>query len=321
MNKHCRFKTWQLICIGILLLVSLFFFLYWISGSTVAEIQPVSDLSLVLGAQEGGNCCIESNSTVWSLSKTGVLKVNSTEDADVVRSNVFQMLPVDNGVAYTIVDTLYYSQEREHKKIAEGVSTFGRYGSRLVYATKEGAIYLWQDQKSTLLTALEGTLIYALLGNEEYLFIYGDSFYVYHEDFGLQNTEILHNSLYTYFIYGNDLVLIGGTSKGGIVYNPETHSRKELDLGFSLDSYFNEISVTADNQWVYLSMKVKSWPPLDSETQTATFRINPTDWHAELISEKHYPNLVYGKNGLYDFDIFKQRGKLIQEGTVLREPS
>ncbi len=311
MNKHCKPK-WIIACVAVILSVLLLFFcIYWFGGSHVAEIQPVYDPALVLPAQEWRDCCINSEGSVYSLSKIGLLKEGSAEDTDIVSPAVYQMLPIGNGVAYTIAESLYYSQGGTRIKVAEEVLTFGQYGSSLVYATEEGLIYLWQEGESNLLVDLEGDFVFALLGNEEYLFIYGHDLYVYQEDIGLWGTEILASSSQVYFLYENNLVLVGKGESGGVVYNLESRELQELNLGFSVNIHTNEISVAADGQWVYLSIQSKIFPPYGEEINTVTLRIDPTDWIAEALNSEYYPSIVCGKDGLYTFDVFKQRGELI----------
>ena len=305
------------------LICLLFFCLYCFSGSSLVEIQPIHDDHLVMTAVTQSNCCLNSNNGVWYITKTGLLQNRSTQDVCTKSAFVSQMIPIGNDVAYTTISgKLYYSHGNESTMVAKGISTFGYYGSQLVYATVDGEIYAWQENESVLLITVEDDTIYGLMGNEDYLFIYGENLTIYHREYGLQSVDLYFSSSHAYFLYENKFVLIGNGKCGGIVYDPVAKTWTELNLGFSTNSHLNKISVVSDGRWIYLSLHSKLWRAFGNETNSNTYCIDPLDWSVEVLNGKFYPNLICGKEGLYKFDTFKGRGKLIcRTANGLREPS
>ena len=209
------------------------------------------------------------------------------------------MIPVNNGVAYIVIDNIYYYEKGERTKIAENVQTIAQYQSQLIYATADGNLYCWNGAESSFLVALEDRSPYYMLGNADYLLIQTNgASYVYHQG-ELRDMDIGHSSSRSDFLYGEYLITLGAGAYGGVVYHL---------LGWPTHESDNQISIAADGDAIYLSLSTTLWPFLGDEKHTGTFRLDPQDWHAEKLDEEYHPDMILGQNGLYFFSPLTQRG-------------
>ena len=265
---------------------------------------------LAIPAQEAGACFTAADGTVYSLSKLWTLKSSGADGNHIISLFVFRMIPVNNGVAYIVIDKLYYYEKGERTKIAENVQTIAQYQSQLIYATADGNLYCWNGAESSLLVSSrdKSPHTFYMLGNADYLLIQtNDASYVYHQG-ELRDMDIGHSSSRSDFLYGEYLITLGAGAYGGVVYHLPDMEYQPLVLGWPTHESDNQISIAADGDAIYLSLSTTLWPFLGDEKHTGTFRLDPQDWHAEKLDEEYHPDMILGQNGLYFFSPLTQRG-------------
>ena len=182
---------------------------------------PQYDPALAIPAQEAGACFTAADGTVYSLSKLWTLKSSGADGNHIISLFVFRMIPVNNGVAYIVIDKLYYYEKGERTKIAENVQTIAQYQSQLIYATADGNLYCWNGAESSLLVSSrdKSPHTFYMLGNADYLLIQtNDASYVYHQG-ELRDMDIGHSSSRSDFLYGEYLITLGAGAYGGVVYH------------------------------------------------------------------------------------------------------
>ena len=164
------------------------------------------------------------------------------------------MIPVNNGVAYIVIDKLYYYEKGERTKIAENVQTIAQYQSQLIYATADGNLYCWNGAESSLLVSSrdKSPHTFYMLGNADYLLIQtNDASYVYHQG-ELRDMDIGHSSSRSDFLYGEYLITLGAGAYGGVVYHLPDMEYQPLVLGWPTHESDNQISIAADGDAIYL---------------------------------------------------------------------
>ena len=154
---------------GVLLVA---FLVFWLLGTPTNKIVPQYDPALAIPAQEAGACFTAADGTVYSLSKLWTLKSSGADGNHIISLFVFRMIPVNNGVAYIVIDKLYYYEKGERTKIAENVQTIAQYQSQLIYATADGNLYCWNGAESSLLVSSrdKSPHTFYMLGNAIILF-------------------------------------------------------------------------------------------------------------------------------------------------------
>ena len=292
---------------GVLLVA---FLVFWLLGTPTNKIVPQYDPALAIPAQEAGACFTAADGTVYSLSKLWTLKSSGADGNHIISLFVFRMIPVNNGVAYIVIDKLYYYEKGERTKIAENVQTIAQYQSQMIYATADGNLYCWNGAESSLLVSSrdKSPHTFYMLGNADYLLIQtNDASYVYHQG-ELRDMDIGHSSSRSDFLYGEYLITLGAGAYGGVVYHLPDMEYQPLVLGWPTHESDNQISIAADGDAIYLSLSTTLWPFLGDEKHTGTFRLDPQDWHAEKLDEEYHPDMILGQNGLYFFSPLTQRG-------------
>ena len=203
---------------GVLLVA---FLVFWLLGTPTNKIVPQYDPALAIPAQEAGACFTAADGTVYSLSKLWTLKSSGADGNHIISLFVFRMIPVNNGVAYIVIDKLYYYEKGERTKIAKNVQTIAQYQSQLIYATADGNLYCWNGAESSLLVSSrdKSPHTFYMLGNADYLLIQtNDASYVYHQG-ELRDMDIGHSSSRSDFLYGEYLITLGAGAYGGVLFS------------------------------------------------------------------------------------------------------
>ena len=87
------------------------FLVFWLLGTPTNKNAPQYDPALAIPAQEAGACFTAADGTVYSLSKLWTLKRSGADGNHIISLFVFLMIPVNNCVAYIVIDKLYYYEK------------------------------------------------------------------------------------------------------------------------------------------------------------------------------------------------------------------
>ena len=269
---------------GVLLVA---FLVFWLLGTPTNKIVPQYDPALAIPAQEAGACFTAADGTVYSLSKLWTLKSSGADGNHIISLFVFRMIPVNNGVAYIVIDKLYYYEKGERTKIAENVQTIAQYQSQLIYATADGNLYCWNGAESSLLVSSrdKSPHTFYMLGNAIILFgillllcrviprISETDNQTEHSlkrvfftcvlvlfVLWLRDMDIGHSSSRSDFLYGEYLITLGAGAYGGVVYHLPDMEYQPLVLGWPTHESDNQISIAADGDAIYLSLSTTLWP-------------------------------------------------------------
>lgn len=303
-------KLWLALggCVWMILLTGLF--LYSISGSTLEEIAPKDGTPLLLAAQGRDSCSIGEDGSLYSLTYSGALY----KDGDVIVGGADSMLPVGQGVAYSKNDTLYFYLDGEKISVAGNIEAYGQYGGMPVYAVGN-RIYRWKNGEAILLTELDDSQIYELIGNDRFLAIScSDGLLVLEDGVLSKKPDIKIGSGELFFLWEDSLVIIGEGETGVTVCGLSDNILTQVDLGWRIggDST-TKISVAASEESIYLSVHSVYLPDYDDTLRKGTYRIDPGTWTAEEIDNTYHSVILCGARGLYTLDTMTLRGKKLGE--------
>lgn len=262
----------------------------------IGQILAVYDPELHIPAQNAGVLVLPGGE-LCQLSRAGDLDVAG----EGIQSNVNKMLPTENGILYTVDQTLYYWEKNGVTMIADGVSAFAGVAQKILYGTKEGLLYLYENGGATLVTAFadDGVLQQIFACKDYTVVITSQDAYVSVDGGDFNAMGLRMGTPQQFFMHGEWLVIVGDGSTGAVAHHIRHQTALEIDLGFYTCEHSNQIAVAGDGRWVYLSLHSKIWPQFDEELHTATYRIDPDDWSVERISDDYYDSLLCSEDVLY----------------------
>jgi len=305
------FKT-RLICI---LLAALIICLnYTIMPRVKAPHLPKGMInSNELGMASGGEREIRafSDASYVSLAKNNRLYYLENGKVQKIDSDVTRYALLSKGVAYidSLGDVSIFSNNKV-TTVASGVHSICSDKKDLfLYSEQDRGVFIYSNGVSELMFTLPGHFgRVSLMATNSWIVACSSSEEVYYFDRYNKNCERLSNASDIYngdlFIYKDYLFHIGYCKSGGEVYNLKTGDCQPIDFGWDGTEHTTRISVAADDNDIYISVRSKLWPQLGHEEYERTFWLNTTTMDAVIIDEKFYENLLLTTTALYGGDLW-----------------
>ena len=306
-------KIWIWVIVGSLLLVIASWLFIFPIGVGIDGCSFSTDSGMSLPAGRLGSVSSPLDDHVYILSEYGVLKRIGKGCTNNIAMLVERALPIDQGVIYTNWSgTLHLKNQDKTVKIAKNVDAFGWDGKRVLYCS-DGGLFSWIDGETRYITELPDIDVAFLYANDKnIIFESSTDLYLCNENGTSKEIDIHTGSPNRYILFGDYLVIIGSGKLGAEVYHLPTGAVQPLDIGWYAAEHFNTISATCDGKNIYLSMHSKTWPKVEEEINTGTFRIDPESWTIEEISPNFYDSLAYIDGMLYGLDLSTFSGEWSQ---------